>query len=160
MVKAAAPAAVPRNLRRLDSVDIGPPGEPRAHSDTARHGRYHNRNPGEGPGGTTERRSGDGPNGDRRQRLGTKVVPGDLNGGLGALAADHKARGAQAHGAVVVARGGPIDAEFHMTAHGESLAATETDSGGTHVGDGAGSPARRRSLTGQAEVNRQGQGKP
>src|ERR1035437_3888251 len=50
MVKAAAPAAVPRNLRRLESLDIFLLGTvlAAAHA-TAR--SYHSRNTGEGPGG-------------------------------------------------------------------------------------------------------------
>src|ERR1035441_8906227 len=50
MVNAAAPAAVPRNLRRLELLDIClPTRAPRRWR--RRHGRYHNWNTGFGPGG-------------------------------------------------------------------------------------------------------------
>ena len=95
----------------------------------------------------------------RRRRSDAETVPGDLHGGPGGAAAHDKASGKQTHRAWS-AGGGPLDGHFQMASHRKRSAALETDSAGTHVMNGAGTPMGSGSLAGHAKPNRQRQSKP
>src|SRR5664280_3524094 len=160
MVKAAAPAAVPRNLRRLELLDICLLRTVLAAAHAAARS-YDSRNNGKGPGGMAAKADlRDGAQGHFRRRLDAEAVPSDLYRGLGGAAAHDKARGMKLRQAWSAAGGGPGDVQFQVATHGKRPATLETDSVGTHVMNRAGIPMGSGPLAGQAKLNRERQAKP